>query len=99
MSCGFFHFDISHSVYSSTNRSYPHNSPLYFVLLSSRIQSCWSMGEPSRHLTHLCCDCVTVVTSGLYLMLGTAEIQDWDSLSDSQLDLFNENKKKQTDRK
>ena len=38
---------------------------------------------------------VTVVTSGLYLMLGTAEIQDWDSLSDSQVDLFNENKKKQ----
>ena len=42
---------------------------------------------------------VTVVTSGLYLMLGTAEIQDWDSLSDSQVDLFNEHKKKQTDRK
>ena len=35
---------------------------------------------------------VTVVTSGVYLVLGNAETQEWDSLSDSQEELFDEKK-------
>ena len=40
---------------------------------------------------------VTLVTCVVYLLLGSAETQDWDSISESQVDLFDE--KQQTGEK
>ena len=40
---------------------------------------------------------VTLVTCVVYLLLGSAETQEWDSISDSQVDLFDE--KQQTGKK
>ena len=59
-------------------------------LITSQVE-----GEEIWPILFLLASCVTVVTSGVYLVLGNAETEEWDSLSDSQEELFNE--KKQTD--